>query len=93
MKFTSYPAQEIQSSNNLGESSDSSDDEEGWLSQSNFNNPPSSPRRRQAATSSGGSERRPLDIFGFDVRFSPLVFPHYVMCLSGSCQGPDYPSL
>jgi len=76
MKFASYPAQEIRSSNHLGESSDSSDDEEGWLSHSNFNksrSPPISMRRRQvAATSSSGRERRPLDVFGFDVRFSVL---------------------
>jgi len=74
MKFASYP--EIRSSNHLGESPDSSDEEEGWLSQSNFSNsrsPPISMRRRQvAATGSSGSERRPLDVFGFDVRFSPL---------------------
>jgi len=88
MKRTSYPVHEIRSSNHLGESSDSSDDEEGWLSQSNFNNsrsPPIPMRRRQVAvTGSSGSERRPLDVFGFDVRFSPLS-----LCSSGSCQQSD----
>ncbi|KXN91442.1 Extragenic suppressor of kinetochore protein 1 [Leucoagaricus sp. SymC.cos] len=65
--FARYLAQEIQSSNHIGESSDSSDEEEGgWLSQSNFNlgSPPISARRLQA-------ERRPLDVSGFDDSFVP----------------------
>ncbi|KAF9447598.1 hypothetical protein P691DRAFT_107641 [Macrolepiota fuliginosa MF-IS2] len=70
--FARYLAQEIQSSNHLGESSDSSDEEEGgWLSQSNFSlgSPPISTRRQGVGISM--TERRPLDVSGFDDSFSP----------------------
>lgn len=73
IQFARYLAQEIQSSNHIGESSDSSDEEEGgWLSQSNFNlgSPPISARRQGA----GMTERRPLGASGFDVRFVYLCY-------------------
>lgn len=74
--FARYLAQEIQSSNHLGESSDSSDDDDGgWLSQSNFSslgNPPILARRHQAATTDV-NERRPLDVSGFDDSFVPTT--------------------